>query len=159
MHLPVHIAALVEFKSQAQNPQMVKQYLAALKKLFAWLVIGQIVPSNPATVVKGPKYSYTKGKMPILLAADARRFLDSFPGNSIDGLRNQALIALMTYTFARIIAALAMNVGDVFPKHHRLWVRLHEKGGKYEEIPCHHNLELYLKEYIVPARTPHFFRP
>ena len=145
---PVHIAAWVELKTQSQNPQTVKQHLAAVKKLFDWLVIGQIVPSNPATVVKGPKYSYSKGKTPILLAADARRFLESFSGGSISVLRDRALIALMTYTFARISAALAMNVNDVFVQHHRLWVRLHEKGGKYLEMPCHHNLELYLKEYM-----------
>ena len=30
----------------------------------------------------------------------------------------------------------------------RLWVRLREKGGKRHEMPCHHNLEKYLTEYI-----------
>jgi hypothetical protein len=29
-----------------------------------------------------------------------------------------------------------------------LWVRLHEKGGKHHELPCHHNLEVYLHEYL-----------
>jgi site-specific recombinase XerD len=30
-------------------------------------------------------------------------------------------------------------------------VRLHEKGGKEHEVPCHHNLETYLDEYITAA--------
>jgi integrase/recombinase XerD len=30
-------------------------------------------------------------------------------------------------------------------------VRLHEKGGKEHEVPGHHNLELYLDEYIDVA--------
>lgn len=30
----------------------------------------------------------------------------------------------------------------------RTWVRLHEKGGKRHEMPCHHKLEAYLHEYI-----------
>jgi integrase len=33
-------------------------------------------------------------------------------------------------------------------QNRRLWVRLHEKGGKRHEIPCHHNLEAYLHAYI-----------
>ena len=33
----------------------------------------------------------------------------------------------------------------------RGWVRLHEKGGKEHEVPCHHNLEQYLDEYIAAA--------
>ena len=30
-------------------------------------------------------------------------------------------------------------------------VRLHEKGGKEHEVPCHHSLEQYLDEYIAAA--------
>jgi hypothetical protein len=50
--------------------------------------------------------------------------------------------------FARIGAALAMKVEDVFVQNRRLWVRLHEKGGKRHEMPCHHNLETYLHAYL-----------
>src|SRR3546814_7190003 len=64
------------------------------------------------------------------------------------GLRDRALIGLMVYSFARIGAALAMRVEDVFMQNRRLWVRLHEKGGKRHEMPCHHNLEDYLTAYI-----------
>ncbi len=54
----------------------------------------------------------------------------------------------MVYSFARIGAALAMKVEDVYMQNRRLWVRLHEKGGKRHEMPCHHNLEAYLHAYI-----------
>ena len=57
----------------------------------------------------------------------------------------------MVYSFARIGAALGMRVEDVFTQNRRLWVRLHEKGGKQHAMPCHHNLEIYLHEYIVGA--------
>ncbi len=45
----------------------------------------------------------------------------------------------------------------------RLWLQLHEKGGKELEIPCHHNLETYLSAYVAEAgiTTPicnHSFR-
>ncbi|WP_439548827.1 tyrosine-type recombinase/integrase, partial [Falsiroseomonas sp.] len=52
------------------------------------------------------------------------------------------------YSFARIGAALGMTVADVFVQNRRLWVRLHEKGGKRHEMPCHHTLEEYLHAYI-----------
>src|SRR3546814_1308396 len=55
---------------------------------------------------------------------------------------------LMVYSFARIGAAVAMTVDDAFVQNRRLWVRLHEKGGKRHEMPCHHNLEEYLLAYI-----------
>jgi hypothetical protein len=33
-------------------------------------------------------------------------------------------------------------------QNRRLWIRLHEKGGKRHQMPCHHNLETYLHAYI-----------
>jgi integrase len=62
-----------------------------------------------------------------------------------------ALIGLMVYSFARIGAAIGMQVDDVYARNLRLWVRLHEKGSKQRAMPCHHNLEAYLHEYIDGA--------
>jgi integrase len=67
------------------------------------------------------------------------------------GLRDRALIGVMVYTFARINAVLQMKVRDYFVQGCRGWVRLHEKGGKEHEVPCHHSLEQYLDEYIAAA--------
>ncbi len=44
-----------------------------------------------------------------------------------------------------------MNVMEVFLTESHLWPRLHEKGGKVLEVPCHHNLEVYLRDYIAAA--------
>jgi integrase/recombinase XerC len=41
-----------------------------------------------------------------------------------------------------------MRVEDAFVQRRRLWVRLHEKGGKRHEMPCHHSLEEYLAAYL-----------
>ena len=65
--------------------------------LFDWLVVGQIVPTNPASAVRGPKHSLKKGKTPALTAEEARDLLDSIATRSPVGLRDRALIALMIY--------------------------------------------------------------
>ena len=44
-----------------------------------------------------------------------------------------------------------MKVKDYFVQGRRGWVRLHEKGGKEHEVPCHHNLEQYLDDYLAAA--------
>jgi len=61
------------------------------------------------------------------------------------------LIGLMIDTFARVSAAVTMDVKDVYRKQEALWVRLHEKGGKHHEMPCQHNLKEWLQEYIEAA--------
>ena len=71
---------------------------------------------------------------------------------TLTGLRDRALIATMVYTFARVSAALQMNVRDYFSQGRRGWVRLHEKGGKVNELPCHHNLEKFLDEWLTASK-------
>jgi len=61
----------------------------------------------------------------------------------------------MVYSFACVNAALRMKVRDYFVQGRRGWVRLHEKGAKEHEVPCHHYLEKYLDEYIAAAGIAH----
>ena len=145
---PLHVAAYVEQLGRERSAPTVKQRLAAIRHLFDWLVTGQVMPVNPASSVRGPSHSVKRGKTPVLDPSEARALLDSIDVTKPVGLRDRALIGLMVYSFARIGAALSMKVEDVFVQNRRLWVRLHEKGGKRHEMPCHHNLETYLHTYV-----------
>ncbi|SPB14317.1 phage integrase family protein [Caballeronia novacaledonica] len=133
---------------QTRSSPTAKQRLAAIRHLFDWLVTGQIVPHNPAASVRGPSHTAKKGKTPVLDASETRQLLDSIDVSTPIGLRDRALIALMVFSFARIGAALAMRVEDVYVQQRRLWVRLREKGGKRHAMPCHHTLEAYLHAYL-----------
>ncbi len=106
------------------------------------------MPFNPAAAVRGPKHVVKGGKTPILSLDEARALLDGVDASTLAGLRDRALIALMIYSFARVGAATAMRVEDVFTHERRLWVRLNEKGGKRHEMPCHHNLEAWLHAWL-----------
>lgn len=146
---PLHVAAYVEALTRERSAPTVKQNLAAVKMLFDYLIIGQVVETNPAAAVRGPSYSTKKGKTPVLDAGEARQLLDRIDTSSVVGLRDRAVIGLMVYTFARVGALVAMNVEDYYPQGtKRWWVRLHEKGGKLHDVPAHHNLEKYLDAYL-----------
>jgi integrase/recombinase XerD len=145
---PLHVAAYIEMMQSGFEKPSVKQHLAAIRMLFDWLVTGQIVATNPAHAVRGPRHVVKTGKTTVLDAEQARRLLDSIDTSTLVGLRDRALISVMTFAFARIGAVVAMRVEDYYPKGKRWWVRLHEKGGKRHEMPAHHNLEAYLDTYI-----------
>jgi hypothetical protein len=55
---------------------------------------------------------------------------------SLRDLRDRALIATLTYSFARINAALKIKVEDLRPRGAGWNIRLHEKGGKHHTMPC-----------------------
>ena len=148
---PFHVAAFVKDLQGQFSPPTVKQYLAALRMLFDWLVNGHVMETNPTHAVRGPKYVVKKGKTPVLTAEEARTLLDAIPTDTLTGLRDRALIGVMVYTFARVNAVIEMKVKDYFTQGQRGWVRLHEKGGKEHEVPCHHSLEKILDNYIEAA--------
>jgi integrase/recombinase XerD len=141
---PMHVAAYIRSLSKDFERPTVKQHLAAIRMLFDWLVVGQVVAINPAHSVRGPKHTIKRGKTPVLTPDEARKLLDSIDVAMVVGLRDRALIGMMAYSFARVSAAVAMRVEDYYATGKRWWVRLHEKGGKRHEMPCHHDLEAYL---------------
>ena len=148
---PMHVAAYVEQLGRTHSKPTVKQHFAAIRMLFDWLVTGHVMESNPAHAVRGPKHSLRKGKTSVLSAEEMHELLAAIDTTSLLGRRDRALIALMGYTFARVGAATGMKVEDFYVQKRRGWVRLHEKGGKVTELPCHHNLDQYLEEWIAAS--------
>jgi site-specific recombinase XerD len=162
---PIHVAAYIEVLQTTAAKPTVKLHLAAIRMLFDWLVVGQVLAVNPAHAVRGPKHVVRRGKTPVLTEDQARRLLGSvkvarkitLPDGAeaeepwLVGLRDRALMAVMTYTFARVGAVVAMKVEDYYPAGKRWWVRLHEKGGKRHEMPAHHKLEQFVDEYLAAA--------
>jgi len=148
---PFDIGAYVERLGHEVSAPSVKQQLAAIRMLFDWLVVGQVMPMNPASAVRGPKHVVKTGITPVLEAGEWRALFDSIPTDTLRDLRDRALIATLTYSFARIGAALAMKVEDLRPKGAGWQIRLHEKGGKQHTMPCHHQLAEALHAYMDTA--------
>lgn len=145
------MSAYVEQLTQVYAAPTVKQHLAAIRMLFDWLVIGQIIATNPAAAVRGPKHVIKTGKTPVLTAEETRELIDCIDTSTLVGLRDRALVGVMIYSFARVTAAVSMKVSDYYTQGKRSFFRLHEKGGKYNVIPAHHIAQEYLDDYITAA--------
>ena len=148
---PLHVAAYIEKLTSERAPMTVKLHLAAIRNMFNWMVTGGILAVNPAASVEGPRYSIKTGKTPVLRVEEMRGFLERMDTSSVIGLRDRALIGIMVYSFGRVGAVVKMRVRDYFPKGKRFFIRLHEKGGKYHEVPVHHKAEAFLDAYIDAA--------
>ncbi len=163
---PLHVSAYIE--SKPLTAPSIKQHLAALRGLFNWLVIKQVVPDNPAMFVKGPKFSRTVGITPIMEAEQVRVLLDSIAVTrnikvakkhgggvkevaDIKGLRDRAVIAIMAYTFARVSAVVGLKRGAYRLEGKRARLRLLEKGNKEKLVWLHREAEEFLDAYIAAA--------
>ncbi len=52
---------------------------------------------------------------------------------------------------SRAVSVSLLCFWPVYQNGKRWWIRLHEKGGKFHEVPAHHNAEAYLDAYIRTA--------
>ena len=145
------MATYIEEMQQGHALPTVKQHLSAIRALIDYLVVGQVLPQNPAAPVRGPKHVVKQGKTPVLSPVEARALLDSIDLSRPSGIRDRALLATMVYSFARVGAVVGMNVEDYYRQGKRWWLRLHEKGGKFHQVPAHHNAEEYLDAYLEAA--------
>ena len=148
---PMVVAAYVEL-TRALSPASVKQHLAALRMLFDWLVVGQVLPFNPASSVRGPRHVVKAGKTPVLSAKETRAILDGIDVSTLVGLRDRAFLGVLVYSFARVSAAVSLRVADYYTQGPRSFFRLHEKGGRYNVVPAHHVAQEYVDAYLAAAR-------
>src|SRR5271170_657372 len=82
---PVHVAAYIEVLQTTAAKPTVKLHLAAVRMLFDWLVVGQVLAVNPTHAVRGPKHDVRRGKTPVLTEEQARRLLESIDTSTSAG--------------------------------------------------------------------------
>lgn len=127
---PMHVASYIEQLQVTRKAPTIKQHLACIRMLFDWLVTGQVIASNPAHAVRGPRHSVMKGSTTVMSSQEARAFLQSIDTSHVVGLRDRAFIGIMVYAFARVSAVVNLKVEDYFPLKKRWWLRLSEKAAR-----------------------------
>jgi hypothetical protein len=134
---PLSVAAYIEQLGAEASKPTVKQHLAAIRKLFDYLTTGGVLQSNPASSVRGPRYVVRRGKTP---GSVSRR------GAEADRLHRNHHLDRSARPGADRGHGLQFRAGGrrgndasgrSFRAPKRLWLRLHEKGGKRHEVPCH----------------------
>ena len=150
---PPQAAAYIETLCRTHSTATVKLHLAALRRLFDYLVVGQVVPYNPFHAVRGPRLVVRRGKTPVLPDEDLRAILGGIRTDTVVGLRDRAIIGVMLFAFARVGAVVKMTVEDYERRGpDGAFLTLHEKGGRFHRVPVHHQAGEYLDSYLEQAQ-------
>ena len=76
----------------------------------------------------------------MLSSGEATALLAGMDVSSVVGLRDRAIIAVITCTFARVGAVVTLTGEVYFSQKKQWWLRLRGKNRKVSEVPCHHKL-------------------
>ncbi len=128
-----------------------KLHLAGLRHFFDVLVNRHVVLLNPAASVRGPRLQVVEGKTPDIGVKQARKLLHSITGSDVVDLRDRAIVAILIYTAVRVSAVAELRVADFFDSGDQYCLRFIEKGGKARQIPCRHDLQRFVLEYLEVA--------
>lgn len=130
---PVHVAAWVEGLGQQLATPSVKQQLAAVRMLFDWLVVGQVVSTNPAAHVRGPSHVVSTGKTAMPANPVLQGYLDTYiEATGIVGERKGPLFRSGAKRSGQLTDK-AMSRADVY----RIIQRRAEAAGLDTKIGCH----------------------
>jgi integrase/recombinase XerD len=146
---PIHVAAYME--KHPGEPLTKKQHLAAIRRFFSWYVVNGVLEMNPSRDVKLEKFSRDKGVNPVFEVYQVQRLLASIDTTNLRGLRDKTIFSMLSYTWCRVGAIVALNVTDYLWALEGSELRMHEKGGKERIVPVHHQLEKTLQEYLFGA--------
>ena len=122
--------------------------LAALRHFFDALVTRHAVALNPFASVRGRKHDVVDGKTPEMTIQQARALLGSLDLSNVVGLRDRAVLGVLTYTGARVGALARLRRGDLQNQEPQRVLRFREKGGKQREIPVRHDLDEWIAAYL-----------
>ncbi|WP_104685806.1 tyrosine-type recombinase/integrase [Pseudomonas cerasi] len=116
----------------------IRRKLAALASLFDHLLENNAVAGgNPVHGVKRPKNETNEGKTPALGDDQAKRLLDAPDTETVKGLRDRAILAVLLYHGLRREEAAKLTMSDLGERRGIKHLRVHGKGKKIRFLPLH----------------------
>ena len=147
-----HIVAYRDhLRAEGRANASVAARLAALSSLFRFLADRQLCRENPVSGVRRPKTGMSglgSGKTPAIAREGVRAMLEAPPPDTLQGLRDRAILAVFFYTGGRCSEPARLRVRD-FRLDADYWVlELTQKGEKTNTVAIHTECQAALRRYL-----------
>ena len=127
-----------------------KPYISAVKGFYEWARLRGLVDADPAAQLRHPK---TAKPLPESLSlANAERLMWAPDLNTLAGIRDASMLALLIGCGLRVGGLVSLNAGDLRNAEIngavRLVVRVTEKGEKERMVPVPKEAEMLIRIYL-----------
>lgn len=126
-----------DLEARALSGATIRRKLAALASLYAYLCECNAVAHNPVDGVKRPVIANQEGKTPAIGDHEARALLNAPDPDTLQGMRDRAILSTLLYHALRRAELCTLKVGDLQMRRGVLHLRVHGKGGKLRYVPLH----------------------
>lgn len=150
-----HIVAYRDhLKSAGHSNATIAARLSALSSLYKFLADRQLCPSNPVSGVRRPTTGGNglgSGKTPALTRAQVRTMLDAPDLDTLQGLRDRAILHVYFYTGGRCSEPGSLKVRS-FRQDRDYWVlEFQTKGDKALTVAIHPECQIAIQRYLEMA--------
>ena len=133
-----HVIAFRDYlKRQDLAASTIRRKIAAISALFDHLCNTNSVRYNPCSGVKRPSEGANEGKTPALSSAQAKKLLNTPPENTLKGIRDRALLAILLYHGLRREELCRLKVKDIENRQGVPHLRVHGKRDRIRYVPIH----------------------
>jgi site-specific recombinase XerD len=137
-------------QAQGLSPSTQRRKLAALSSLLEHLVDEQLIPTNPARGVRRPRLETHEGKTPALSLEQAQALLEAPDANTLKGVRDRAILAVMLLGGLRRAEVVTLRVRDFDCQRAGVsHLRVLGKGGKTRFIAAAPLMRERVQRYLA----------
>src|SRR5271170_339919 len=137
-------------KDQAE-PSTIRRRLAALSSLFKHLVRHHHVEMNPVADVERPAINRREGSTLAFSKADAAKLLITPAEDTIEGLRDRAILSVGLQVGLRRAEIATLSVEDLHQNRGFDSLRIVRKGGRRDALAVHPNVAQRIRAYLEAA--------
>ena len=147
-----HLIAWREYLIQSgASPRTVRNRLAAVSSLFRHLCERQVAARNPVTGVQRPRVNASRVEAAVLTPEQVRRLLHTPSEDTLQGIRDRAILHVLFYTGCRVSEVTHLKVQDFFEDAGYWVLDFIVKGGQRHRLAIHHELQLALRTYLAQS--------
>ena len=143
------IAWRKHLESRNLTSASIRRKLSALSSLFDYLCERNAVLGNPVDGVKRPMANGNEGSTPALGDAQARRLLEAPPPDTLKGVRDRAILAILLYHGVRREELCRLRLRDIQSRQGVMHFRINGKRDKIRYVPIHVLAQRLIEEYLA----------
>lgn len=137
--------------SQGKTPRTVKTRLSALSSLFNHLVAHDVLQANPVRDVKAPTLRIRRGETKALSVAQAKKLLEAPPPDTLQGLRDRAILSVGLQVGPRRHEIAQLKVREFHDEQGFPSLKLRRKGGSHGSVAIHQQCAQRIRAYLEHA--------
>jgi site-specific recombinase XerD len=133
------------------EPSTIRRRLAALSSLFKHLKQHHHVENNPVADVERPAINRREGSTLAFSKADAAKILNTPAEDTIEGLRDRAILSVGLQVGLRRAEIATLSVEDLHQNRGFDSLRIVRKGGRRDALAIHPNVAQRIRAYLDAA--------